>query len=361
MRLSAMGLIALLLATIVASAEDRTWTDTSGKMQVVGELLDFNASKIWLRLEDRSVIAARLDEISRGDRDYIDRLAQKRAAAIDKADKRPGHVHYGPPRELAALANAVIDESSGVACSHTSRGVFFTHNDSDGEARVFAFDMAGKDLGSSVLKSIRAYDWEDMASFELDGKAYLLLGDVGNNGRAAAVHMLYLVEEPKIDPGRGVVDEEIPVLQVMHFSYEDDHRNCEAIAVDPTSRTILLATKERTPQCHVYAMTWPGNDPKQATTARKIVTLEMPPVTAMDVSPDGRRAILLTYGHAYEFTRAVDEDWGTAFSRPGRILAMPERSQGESICYGPDGKTLYLTSEKLPTPLWEVPTKTAAQ
>ena len=38
-----------------------------------------------------------------------------------------------------------------------------------------------------------------------------------------------------------------------------------------------------------------------------------------------------------------------------REIGMPLRIQGESICYGPDGKTLYLTSEKLPTPLWEVP------
>jgi hypothetical protein len=39
---------------------------------------------------------------------------------------------------------------------------------------------------------------------------------------------------------------------------------------------------------------------------------------------------------------------------------MPRRRQGESICYGPDGKTLYLTSEQLPTPLWEVPVEVSS-
>jgi hypothetical protein len=34
---------------------------------------------------------------------------------------------------------------------------------------------------------------------------------------------------------------------------------------------------------------------------------------------------------------------------------MPQRRQGETVCYGPDGKTLYLTSEFAPTPLFEVP------
>jgi hypothetical protein len=36
---------------------------------------------------------------------------------------------------------------------------------------------------------------------------------------------------------------------------------------------------------------------------------------------------------------------------------MPLRRQGESICYGPDGRSLYLTSEKLPTPLIEIPAR----
>ncbi len=60
---------------------------------------------------------------------------------------------------------------------------------------------------------------------------------------------------------------------------------------------------------------------------------------------------MLTYGNAYEYCRSAGEDWGTAFSRRGRMLAMPRREQGESVCYGRDGKTLYLTSEKTPTPL----------
>ena len=75
----------------------------------------------------------------------------------------------------------------------------------------------------------------------------------------------------------------------------------------------------------------------------------------MDVSPNGRRAVVLTYGNAFEYMRGEDETWGEAFSRKPREIVVLERVQGESICYGADGKTLYLTSEKLPTPLIEVP------
>ena len=75
------------------------------------------------------------------------------------------------------------------------------------------------------------------------------------------------------------------------------------------------------------------------------------------LSADGRRAIVVTYGPAYEFTRREGESWAKTFARGGRRLNMPLRSQGESICYGPDGKTLYLTSERLPTPLWQISPK----
>ena len=101
---------------------------------------------------------------------------------------------------------------------------------------------------------------------------------------------------------------------------------------------------------------WPGS-PKKPIVAKEIGKLGAPLVTAMDISPDGRRAIVLTYTNAYEYTRAAGEDWAKAFSRSPRKIRMPGRTQGESICYGPDGKTLYLTSEKLPTPLLQVPVK----
>jgi hypothetical protein len=64
---------------------------------------------------------------------------------------------------------------------------------------------------------------------------------------------------------------------------------------------------------------------------------------------------VLTYGHAYEFTREGDDSWRDAFQGQPREILMPARRQGESICYGSDGRTLYLTSERLPVPLWEVP------
>ena len=84
-------------------------------------------------------------------------------------------------------------------------------------------------------------------------------------------------------------------------------------------------------------------------------TLELNSVpTDMDISPDGRRAVILTYRDAYEYRRGRDESWAKAFARKPRRLKMPWRMQGEAIAYGTDGRTLYLVSEGKSQPLWEI-------
>ena len=64
--------------------------------------------------------------------------------------------------------------------------------------------------------------------------------------------------------------------------------------------------------------------------------------------------VVLCYGNAYEFTRQSGETWQVAFARKEREIEMPARRQGETLCFGADGRTLFLTSEKQPTPLFRV-------
>ncbi|HUT93862.1 MAG TPA: SHD1 domain-containing protein [Thermoguttaceae bacterium] len=352
---TALALVTAVCVPGVLAADERTWTDGTGQHQVEAEYIAAQADKVWLRrASDDKVFELRLAELCQADQDHVQKLLREKED--EQEARRPDHaerIQYGLPRQLGTLANRAIDESSGLACSRRKPGLFWTHNDSGGEARVHLLDSKGRDLGSCLLSGVRAWDWEDMASFTWQGRHYLLLGDVGNNGLAAPVQILHLIEEPPIDPQHGVTVREVPVVQTIQYSYEDDHRNCEAVAVDPTDRTILLAAKHF--ECAIYALDWPNSDPETVFVARRIATSKVPLVTAMDVSPDGRRAVLATYWNAYEFERKENEDWAAAFSREPREIRMPLRIQGESICYGPDGRTIYLTSEKVPTPLWEVP------
>jgi len=262
-------------------------------------------------------------------------------------------VQYGKGRLICLLANKAIAESSGVAASRRTAGVFWTHNDSGDKPNLYAFDLRGRNLGTWHIQGVASRDWEDMASFSLGGKPWLLAADAGDNDRKCKTPRLYLVPEPRIDPNRPVAVGQVGVAMTIPFFYDDGCQDCEAVGVDTTSRTILLISKrgKRT----VYELPLPDKTPPRPLTAKSIATLDLGWVTAMDVSPDGLRAVVATYGNLTEYARAPGESWAAAFGRPGRTITAPGRQQGESVCFGFDGKTLYLTSEGSPCPLLEIP------
>jgi hypothetical protein len=271
---------------------------------------------------------------------------------------------YGEPRSLCELDAAEVHESSGVACSRVADGRFWTHNDSGDEPRLFAFDREGVTRAFEVTGA-KADDWEDICSFEKDGKGWLLIGDTGDNKSKRKGVALYLVEEPRSLPPRDAAAASLPVARRLQVRYEDGAHDCEGLAVDPVSEKVLLVTKVRSgevrPAIYFVALgTLLGAPVDGPVEARKLADLP-PPVplltTALDVSPDGLRLVVLSYGDAYGWVRTKDEHWPAALARPPVRLAMPKRGQGEAVCFGRDGRALYLTSEGQPCPVWELPAR----
>jgi len=271
------------------------------------------------------------------------------------AQTRPAGIAYGQPRRLCNLADERIDESSGLAASHRRPGLFWTHNDSGDGARLYAVNAAGRCLAVCTLRGVRATDWEDMASFTLKGRCFLLAADVGDNAQRRKTCRLYVLGEPKVPGGGRTASLTATASVTIEFKYEDGPHDCESVAVDARNRKIYLVSK--TVLAKVYELPLPTRSPDGVLVAKAVAALPVPFAVAMDIAPDNTRAVVLTYGAAQEFTRAAGETWAQAFARAPRKLDMPSRRQGESICYGTDGKTLYLTSEKLPTPLYRVAPK----
>ena len=132
-----------------------------------------------------------------------------------------GRIRYGPGRLLASLANRKINESSGLAPSRRERGIFWTHNDSGDGANLYAFDLEGRDRGTFRVPGLRARDWEDIASFVLDRKSYLLVADVGDNGSGRSTCAIHVVHEPllgKRTPKRGATAR---LHRTLTFRYQD--------------------------------------------------------------------------------------------------------------------------------------------
>lgn len=275
--------------------------------------------------------------------------------ALAQIAEHPKHLVYDTPIHIGTVEDERINESSGIARSIVNPDTFWTHNDSGDKARLFLIDSKGKTLAEVTIAGAQAIDWEDIASFKRGDNGFLLIGDFGDNEAKRKATKIYLIKEPKIGKSEDEFKIDIGPSLIIPFKYENGARNCESMAIDRHNETIYLITKERDRKCGVYELQIPKKQRRKPVTARKTATLQISKTTAMDMSPDGARAVVLTYGNAFEFVRRLNESWARAFSRRGRGITMPLRTQGESICYGSDGKTLYLTSEGNSQPFWKVP------
>jgi hypothetical protein len=243
-----------------------------------------------------------------------------------------------------SITNAQVIESSGITASLRRDDALWTHNDSGDTPRLFAFDTAGRDLGMLPVVSAEATDWEDICSATIDGKPCLVIADTGDNQRKREHATLYIVEEPDL-----AADQVARVIRALPFTYEDGPQNCEGLAVSPDEQVFYLASRGNKRERKLYELSF------TATVARLVMKLNLPHVTAMDFSRDGRYAVLLTEENtALEYRRDPGETWPQAFAHEPRALPLPEAAQAEAICYSPDGDALYVTSEGSPCPLWRI-------
>ena len=73
-------------------------------------------------------------------------------------------------------------------------------------------------------------------------------------------------------------------------------------------------------------------------------------ITAMDISPDGKRAAVLTYGEAYVAEVSEDGDWLRALNEALYPAGMPSLPQPETITIDNDG-VIWITTEQRDAPL----------
>ncbi len=255
--------------------------------------------------------------------------------------------------EPVLLQQPLLDESSGVCV--TQRGqVVWSHNDSGGKARVFGFDRAGKYLVEMEWPTARAIDWEDMCAFQVDGKTYLAVGDVGDNNHRRSNVQIYVAPAPEVDlsakaPVRRVADG----ICCLTVTYPDGPVNCEALAYDAQRKKLVLATKE-TLRCRFFEVDAADLSRDRTVTARQTGALVLPLVTGADISSGGQYMLLSTYGPACLLKRNAAGDWQTRGDQAVRMISLPPRRQGESVCFDHHPKRLLVTSEFAPTPLFSV-------
>ena len=263
-----------------------------------------------------------------------------------------------------------LSESSGLAASYRQPRHFWSHNDSGDTARLFAFDSHGKATGRCELVAASSLDWEDMASFELGDRKYLLVADCGDNDCKRDACFLYLFDEP--DPTRATKIKSYLTVQV---SYPDGARDCEAIAVDPTRGKILMVAKSAIPYVNVYSVELLGliqrletlraqsatsnlalaSVPAAARVVAKIEgVLALPMVSAADIDPRTGDLWIANYFQAFCF-RCSPRNMPVAeqTKQVAEASDLPRLRQIEALCMDDNGQ-IWVTSEGTPTPLSRV-------
>lgn len=276
---------------------------------------------------------------------------------------------WSGPETTGLIEAKVINEASGLAASRRQADLYWINNDSGGEPVLYAVDSKGHYKGSVRITGATNYDWEDVASFEIDGKAYLLAADVGDNFAKRTECVLYIIAEP--DPTTLSPDHEVtaPIVRQITYVYPGGARDCEDVAVDVPGRAIYVVSKRTKPPV-AYRMPLVPDDESATLTAELVGDVNgIPEPTGptallettwgkyralpcgLDITPDGRTAAFVTYGEVYIYHRTEGETWAHAFARGGEQLAAHNLPQAEGVCFSTDGNSVFVVTEGSPAPL----------
>ncbi len=273
------------------------------------------------------------------------------------------------PQPAAQLSGMLLDpqlsEISGLAASRRHRNVLWLHDDGGNPARLFAVNTRGQRLATLRLQGVPKTDWEDIAAFELDGKAYLLVADVGDNGGLRKTLQLHVIEEPS-----RVRNTRLKPAWSIAFRWPDGARDCEAVAVDAARGQILLVSKKREPpELFTVPLRPTGGSMLTATRVGRLAGVPRPEatrststrrarlvgqVTAADVSPDGRTLAVMTYRYLLLYPRGTRQSWASAVSKTPKTTVLPWLPQAEALGWTADGSGLYATGEFIPAPLYRI-------
>lgn len=256
-------------------------------------------------------------------------------------------------RERWQLRDAGLREASGLAASRRDGAFLWSLNDSGAAAALHLLDDLGGAHGVVRIQGVANRDWEDLDSFVLSGKSYLLIADTGDNAALRKSCAIIIVPEPDIRSGR--IDGTIAPSWTIRFRYEDGPRDCESVAASvPDMKILLISKRTWPPMLYELPLRPTGADTMQI--ARRVGPVNLPRAgvlagpyasqpTGLTVSPDGRLAAVLTYARVFLFHRSPQESWAEAFAKEPVALPAHRLEQAEGIGFSRDGQRIHVVSE----------------
>ncbi|MFE0453468.1 WD40 repeat domain-containing protein [Streptomyces sp. NPDC058914] len=223
-----------------------------------------------------------------------------------------------------------ITESSGLAASRQHPGIYWTHNDQDTGAYLYAVDSGtGRTVATITLTGVGTPRDVEAVAIGPDDQIYV--GDIGDNDGVQWDHVwVYRLPEP-----RTLEDRTVRATQYV-VTYSDGSRDAESLVVHPKTGRVYVIDKQEDGG-HLY------EGPATLSASGTNVFRPVAPIdlwaTDAAFSPDGRRLAVRGYFGGILY------DWNDG--RPKRLerLDVPLQQQGESVTYSADGSKLMYGTE----------------
>jgi hypothetical protein len=262
---------------------------------------------------------------------------------------------FGQREDLGTIDYDELQEISGMAASRINPNIFWVHNDSGNDSKLFAIDRTGRLRAEFDLQGIKLFDAEDIAvgpGPDKD-KSYVYLADIGDNGASREKKYIFRFPEPDFLETDSVFKGNITSIDVLTFDFPDGKRDAETIMIDPIDRDIVIVSK-REENVHVYSSPVPGNG-NSTLIFNKIAVLPYgnegynnSGVTGGDISTDGKEVLIKTYSKVYYYRRETNDALADVLSQSPIPIDYVFEPQGEAICFGAENEGFYTTSEISP-------------
>jgi hypothetical protein len=261
---------------------------------------------------------------------------------------------YGRAVKVGFIRDRSLIEVSGIAASRQNPGAFWAHNDSGHPPELYCLGKDGISCGTMLLSGAENHDWEgiDVGPGPEPRESYVYVGDIGDNTRTRETVTVYRVREPRV--GTSGMPSSVDA-EAIRLRYPDGPRDAETLLIHPLTGDLYIVTKE--PVSKVYQAT-PPFDTTDVTTLRRVARFRIfanfADRTGGDISPDGTRVVLATYGGVFELTlpdpdASFDAIWRVDPARVDSLGAF----QLEAVTYSADGNSVLSVGEGVQSPIGE--------
>ena len=237
-----------------------------------------------------------------------------------------------------------LEEVSGTEMV-TNSNLIWMVNDSGNKPRLFGVNTKGK-IKKKLKINAKNHDWEDLTS---DNQGNIYIGDFGNNLSKRKNLTILKVNASSLKSDSLVFVERISFKYANQKKFPPKKKklyfDCEAFFYHNNS--FYLFTKSRVKgdfgKTNLYKVPAKTgmHEVKLISSFNNCSDLHCW-ITSADISPDGKKMVLLSQKSAILFTDFKDDDF---FSGTKKEIFFEDESQKESICFK-DNNTLYITDEK---------------